>query len=206
MLSSSILSYLFLFKLRNISSRAPDHCPPFCTQPPLPFFSPLALCPSLFPLFFVISGFRVLLLPHVLSLADDPSTLPVWIMYRDYIKMSWSNWSIFNQTLLLVRPASLWSFHVCVAVWIVCICLLNLTSEQTEIIKGHGPNQTSLCSPILLNSNTVGIIGEQFDEALRCDLKQLFWQLWSKKKRFKWKHKAKYINFCSFSLAASWNC
>lgn len=69
-------------------------------------------------------------------------------MHRDYIKMSWSNWSIFNRTPLLVRPASLWSFHLCVTVWILCMCLLNLTSEQTEIIKGHGPHQTSLCSPI----------------------------------------------------------
>ena len=185
MLSSSILSYLFLFKLHNISSRAPDHCPPFRYPATTCFFlfeSFLALCLSLsFPSFFVIPGSRVRLLSHVLSLADDPSTLPIWIMHRNYIKMSWSNWSIFNRTPLLVRLASLWSFHVCVAVWIVCICLLNLTSEQAEIRKGHGANQTCPCSPVLFNSYPVGFSGKPFDGTLQCDLKLLFWQLWSKK-------------------------
>lgn len=48
----------------------------------------------------------------------------------------------------------------------------------------------------LTNSYTVGIIGKQLDKALQCDLKQLFCQLWSKKKTLQWKHKAKYIHFC----------
>lgn len=83
LLSSSVLSYLFLFTLHNMSSRAPDHCPPLCAHPQLPFFllSALAVCPSLLPLFFVVSGSRallmLLLMSHMLSLADDPSTLPV---------------------------------------------------------------------------------------------------------------------------------
>lgn len=147
LLSSSVLSYLFLFTLHNISSRAPDHCPALCAHPTSFFLlSALALCPSLLPLFFVVSGSRallkLLLMSHMLSLADDPSTLPVWIMHGDYIKISWSYWSIFNWTLLLVKPVSLWSFHVCVAVCVVSVCLLNMTSEQPEIKKGHGPNQT----------------------------------------------------------------
>lgn len=38
LLSSSVLSYLFLITLHNMSSRAPDHCPSLCAYPQLPFF------------------------------------------------------------------------------------------------------------------------------------------------------------------------
>lgn len=38
LLSSSVLSYLFLFTLHNVSSRAPDRCPCLCDHPQLPFF------------------------------------------------------------------------------------------------------------------------------------------------------------------------
>lgn len=93
-------------------------------------------------------------------------------MHQDYIKISWSNWSIFNLTRLLVKPASRWSFHVCVHVHFLCMCLFKWTWERRQGLKRNMAQvrlSRSPCLPVEFNSNR--LIGIMFNKALQCSLK-----------------------------------
>lgn len=79
--------------------------------------------------------FRYCLLQMIVA-----SALPLWIMHRDYIKTSWSEWSIFNPDHLLVKPASPWSspgvYVLCIHVSVcLCVCLLKWTWVRRERLK-----------------------------------------------------------------------
>lgn len=175
LLSSSILSHLLLsIELRNNFFKSfwpldPSPCPattPFFFPPHLPrfsvrqsilyFFSPLPQCDV------CCHCLRCCLLQMI-----QASTLPVWIMHRDYIKISWSNWSIFNRSRLLVKPAFLWSRHVC----FVCMCLLKWTWVRSQIQKEHRRKSKFLSWICQLNSIQKLFIGMSFNKALQYSLK-----------------------------------
>lgn len=142
-LSSSILSVppmplLLRAEVWHNFSKSSWPLPPLRARPPpLPFhlscFS-VHHPPSFFFFFFVITWSRFVFFRRCSLQMILASTLPVWIMHRDYIKTSRSNWSIFNLTRLLVKPASLWSF-LCVRICSVCVCLSNWTWVRRRRLK-----------------------------------------------------------------------